>query len=314
MSVNDIINRTDADALIPEPVRNEIIKSLPASSAALQLARRTTMSSKKERQPVLSVLPQAYWLDSDTGLKQTTKADWENKYLEAEEIAVLVPVPDAVIDDASYDIWAEVKPLLIEAIGAKLDQAVLFGDDSPFDDAIVPDAISAGHEVERGSLGDLAADIGDEDGIMGLVEEDGFSVNGFAARTRLKSSLRGLRDQNDGLLFQPSLQAGTPATLYGEPVYYPDANGSFLNQGVDLIGGDWSKAIIGVRQDITFKLFTEGVISDADGKVILNLMQQDSAAMRVVARFGFAVANPINRQNPNAATRYPFSVLTEGGS
>jgi HK97 family phage major capsid protein len=315
-AVDDLIDRTDADALIPEPVRNEIIKGLPAASAALTLMRQVRMSTKKERQPVLSALPSAYWVDGDTGLKQTTKAEWENQYLEAEELAVLVPIPDAVADDSDFDIWGELRPSIIEALGAKIDSATIFDEDSPpaFPAAIITAAIAAGNTVSRGDIGDLAADIGGEGGIMNLVEEDGFNVSGFAARMRMKSALRGLRDENGGLLFQPSLQAGTPARLYDESIVYPDGNGSWEDQGIDLIAGDWSKAIIGIRQDITFKMFDSGVISDEDGKVILNLMQQDSKVLRVVMRVGFVVANPINRRSPVAANRYPFAVLQTQGS
>jgi len=35
-------------------------------------------------------------------------------------------------------------------------------------------------------------------------------------------------------------------------------------------------------------------------------------AMRVVARYGFQVPNPLNRMNMTEATRYPFAVLQEG--
>jgi HK97 family phage major capsid protein len=317
MAVNDIITRSDtgegSGTLIPEAERKEILKGLPAASAVLQLARKVNMSTKVERQPVLSALPAAYWVTGDTGLKQTTKAEWENKTLTAEEIAVIIPVPEALIADAGYDIFGELRPLIIEAIGIKLDEATLFGTDAPagFTEAIVPDAISAGNTVDLGSGVDVAADISE---VMSAVEEDGFMVNGFAARTRMKGRLRGLRDANEGLLFQPSLQAGTPGTLYGENIAYSDANGAWNAEFVDLIAGDWSKAVVGVRQDITFKLFTEGVISDGSGNVVLNLMQQDSVALRVVARYGFAVANPINRLHEVEASRYPFAVLetTEG--
>ncbi|MBP0095036.1 hypothetical protein, partial [Prescottella equi] len=76
-----------------------------------------------------------------------------------------------------------------------------------------------------------------------------------------------------------------------------------------MIAADWSKVIVGIRQDVTFDLFSEGVISDASGKVILNLMQQDSKALRVVFRVGFQVANPLTRLNGTEATRYPAGVL-----
>ena len=318
MAVNNIIDRTDAGALIPEKERNEIIKGLPAASAALSLGRKVTMSTKKERTPVLSALPEAYWVNGDTGLKQTTEAQWANKYLEAEELAVVVPIPDAVADDSAIDIFAEVRPLLVEAIGAAYDAAVLFDVNNPFtEDAIVTGAVAAGNALEPGDVdwasgkSDIGSDIGGEGGLMSLVEEDGFAVNGFAARTGIKSRLRGLRDENGNVIFQPSLTAGTPATLYGEPVIYSDQNGAW-DSDWDVIGGDWNKLVVGVRQDITFKIFEEGVISDGDGKVILNLMQQDSKALRVVVRYGYAVANPINRKNKVEANRYPFAVLGTG--
>jgi hypothetical protein len=49
---------------------------------------------------VLSALPVAYWVNGDTGLKQTTDAAWAGLMLEAEEIATILPVPEAVVDDA----------------------------------------------------------------------------------------------------------------------------------------------------------------------------------------------------------------------
>ena len=54
-----------------------------------------------------------------------------------------------------------------------------------------------------------------------------------------------------------------------------------------LLGADWSNFVVGIRQDITYKMLDQSVISDDNGKVILNLAQQDCVAMRVVFRVGF---------------------------
>ena len=38
-------------------------------------------------------------------------------------------------------------------------------------------------------------------------------------------------------------------------------------------------------------------------------MQEDASALRVTARYGFAVAVPVTTQEAGAGTRYPFAVL-----
>src|SRR3972149_3889688 len=128
---NSLTSRTDTGALIPEDVSREIIKGTTERSMALQLFRHHTMSRAQQRIPVLSVLPYAYWVQGDTGLKQTSEVNWTNKYLDAEELAVIVPIPEKVLDDVDYDLWAEIKPLLEEAIAMALDDAIFFGTNKP---------------------------------------------------------------------------------------------------------------------------------------------------------------------------------------
>lgn len=316
---NSLTDRTDAGSLIPEDVSRTIIQNLPARPVALSAFRRVTMARGQQRMPVLAALPIAYWVDGDTGLKQTSGMSWDNLYLDARECAVIVPIPLAVLDDADYDLWGEVRPRIEEAFGAKIDAAALFGTDKPsgWPDSIVEQAIAAGNERTIGDAvvysnaddPDFSVEVSET---MALVEDDGFDVNAFWGRRRLRARLRGLRDANGQPIFSPSLQAGTPNLLYGEPLSFV-ANGSW-DDSVALVTGDASAAIIGIRQDITYEIFREGVISDADGKVILNLMQQDSAAMRAVMRVAYQVANPLNLENSTDETRFPFAVLQEAGS
>ena len=75
-----------------------------------------------------------------------------------------------------------------------------------------------------------------------------------------------------------------------------------------MIAGDFTKAVYAIRQDVTYKVLTEAVISDADGNIVFNLAQQDMVALRVVMRLGVQIANPVTRR---AGTNgYPFAVLT----
>lgn len=312
---NSLTSRADADALIPVEVARDIIQGLPTGSAAMRAFRRVNMTAAQQRQPVLSALPTAYWVDgsSDTGLKQTTEMLWANKYLDVRELAVILPIPEAVLDDAEYDIWGEVRPRLVEAFGAKLDAATLMNVDNPWPQAyqagIVRQAYDAGNYVVEGTGVDFADDIALN---MAEVEDDGFDVNVHFARRRVRSRLRRLRAATTNEPIFTDLTSSVGGTVYGEPLEYVSSDPWVNNY--ELISGDRSMAMLGVRQDITFRIFTEGVISDESGNVVLNLMQQDAVAMRAVARFAFAVANPINRENATEATRFPFSVLVNSGS
>lgn len=307
MAVNDIIE-SDAsdDPLIPTPVSAEIIKEMPKSSAIMQLARRRPMSTKSSRQPVLSVLPQAYFVSGDTGLKQTTRQDWENVTLVAEEMAVIVPIPENYLDDAQVPIWDEVRPEVAAAFGRKLDLACLFGVDKPstWGAAVEPHASAAGNVVVEGDHEDLADDVA---ALGQKMAEKGVGLNGLAVAPGFSWRLVRLRATDGTPIYSPPSQAG-PGTLYGRRAAEID-NGGWDPARATLIGGDWTKAILGVRADIRFKLFTEGVISDDDGKVILNLMQQDSVALRATARFGWALANPVNVLATDASERSYFGLL-----
>jgi HK97 family phage major capsid protein len=294
------------DPLVPTPVSAEIIQEMPASSAVLSLAKRVPMSAKTSRQPVLSVLPTAYFVNGDTGLKQTSKQEWENVTLVAEELAVIIPIPEAYLDDAQVPIWDEVRPRVAEAFGNKIDAACLFGLDKPatWGEDVLTSATNAGNVVIEGSGADIAVDIAE---LARTIALDGFTANGFAAEPGFSWRLVGMRTEQGVPIYAPPA-GGQPAGLYGRP--FPEVdNGSWESEMATVIAGDWRKAILGVRQDMTFRVFSEGVISGDDGSIILNLMQQDSVALRVVARFGWALANPVTRLNTDAATRSPFGIM-----
>src|SRR5688572_8744956 len=111
MPYDNLISRTDAGALIPEEVSNAFLQGLDNQSAALQGFTRVPVGRAQVRFPVLSALPVAYFVSGDTGLKQTSEVNWDNKYLNIEEIAVIIPIPESVLDDADMPIWSQVRPL-----------------------------------------------------------------------------------------------------------------------------------------------------------------------------------------------------------
>lgn len=315
---NQGVFRTAAgvDPLVPQPLATEIIQEAPRDSAALSLMNRTTLSSHTQRQPVLDVLPVAYWVGGDTGMKQTTQMAWKNVVMVVEELACLVPIPEAYIDDADVPLWDQVKPRITEAVGALIDSAVLWGVNKPvtWGESVFVGAGKSGHVIVEGTGVDLGVDVSN----LGLqMAQTGYTINGFAAMPGLKWKLAGLRSAQGVPIYQPDMSGSPGGTLYGYQMAEVN-NGSWIysTAGAEMLCGDFSKAIIGIRNDISFKMFDQGVISDDTGKVILNLMQQDSVAMRMTMRLAYATVNPVTIMQPGQAitARWPFGAILPVGS
>jgi HK97 family phage major capsid protein len=319
---NSIISATDAASLIPQEVSAEIIKSVAAQNPIMALARRLPdMSTSQRRIPVMSALATAYFVSGSTGLKQTTEVNWENKYVDAEELAVIVPIAESVLNDSAFDIWAEVRPSIEEAFTKAITGAVLYGTNIPASwttnlgaAGIVAACTAASQTISIASYTDLyEAILGEKDdgtdGLYMLLEADGFGVTGNIAHASMRGKLRNCRSTDGVPIFKPSMQGPTSYDLDGTPVYFP-TDGSIVAGSSLLISGDWKQLVYAVRQDITFKVLDQAIIQDASGAIVYNLAQQDMVALRAVMRLGFAMPNPINRMNETAATRLPFATLT----
>jgi HK97 family phage major capsid protein len=316
MPYNNLVSRTNVQPLVPEDVVDSVIQGAITQSAALSLFPRVNISTNQQRIPVLSVLPTAYFVNGDTGLKQTTEQAWTNQYLNVEEIAAIVPVPEAVLDDSGFDLWGEVQPRLEEAIGRILDAAIFFQVNKPasWPTGIVAGAVAAGNAYARGTAtpaqGGIAEDFNQ---VYGLVEADGFDVNGVVTRRTYRSRLRGARDTTGQKLLDLGPNGENmidgARLIYAMPGLWPTGFSA-----AEAIVGDFSQVMLGVRKDFTYKLLTEAVITDNTGAVIYNLPQQDMVALRVVARFAYGVANPTNFDQPTAAARWPFGVLRSPAS
>lgn len=302
------------DPLISEPLAAGVIDELPQKSITLALAQKVRMPGKTQRMAVLDTLPQAYWLAGDADLKQTTTQTWKNVILVAEELAVLVPIPDAYVADASIDLWGEIRPRIVEAFAKAIDSATLFGVNRPstWSTDIVTGAIAAGNVVyDHG--GDIPLNVAK---LAELVSKDGYAnINGWASRPGFVWRLIQGRTSGSGEpIYRAELESGpggSAGSLYGYPLHEV-RNGAFNPAVADLIVGDWQKAIVGIRQDMTFSMSDSGVIADATGKVIVSAFQQDVQILRCVMRLAFVTANPVTALNATGATRYPFGLLFPG--
>lgn len=311
---NTMIDRSGASVLIPEEHSREIIQMVPNESIFLRRATRLpNMTAKQTTMPVMAGSPDAYFVSGDTGLKQTSAMSWDGVTITAEELAVIIPIPEAVLDDADYDIWGEVRPRITEAFGRAIDAAAFFSVNKPdtWPKGIIPAAIEAEQYVVKGANSStLYENINGETGIVAVVENKGMPVSAYVGAVQARSMLRGAVDLNGQPIFRQAYSNGNAGSmvyeLNGIPVEFP-MNGAWDAEQALLIAGDFALARYAIRQDVTYKILDQAVITDATGKVILNLAQQDCVALRAVMRLGWALPKPVNPIS--GRNYYPFAAL-----
>ena len=297
-----MITRQNAEALFREDIAAEIIQGVTKQSAALRMFRRLpNMSSNIMRMRVLDALPMAYWVNdsTDNGRKQVTNAAWANKYIVPAEIAVIVPIKEDVLDDASIDIWGEIRPRIEEAFGKKIDQAVFVGVDKPsaWRADLLSSIAQAGAYVSQGS-GTLYSAINDA---MVKVEESGYNPTGIVGGVDVKGKFR--------MMLDTSGQPIKGTEIDELPKAYID-NGAWDKTKAQMIVGDFTQAVYSIRQDITYKVLDQAIIQNpSDGEIMYNLAQEDMVALRVVMRLGWEIPNPITALQPDETVRFPFAAI-----
>jgi len=311
-----IIDRTGAESLIPPEVSTDVLNNLLETNWLLRTARRLRNMTRAEfRMPALAAMAVAGFVSGDIGLKPVSELSWEDKYINAEEIAVIVPVAENVIADADYDIWGQIRPEIERAFGKVINGAVLYGTDIPatWDTnmggaGLVEIAAGASQDVSIDDFDDFYGAVegettdGAANGVLALLEADGFIATRHVACAGVKSRMRNCRDANGQKIYPNTNE------IDGAPIDFP-LDGSMDATQALMISGDWSQLVYAIRQDITYKYLDQAVINDAAGKIVLNMPQQDCVGIRAVMRLGFALPNPINQMNEVDATRCPFATL-----
>ena len=296
------ISRAEALALLAEQDIDEIINPKTSQSAALQSFHSVKMTAGTAKMPVLAALPTAGWV-TDTGAstdtKPTSKMSWKDKNLVAEEIAVIVPIHENTLADSKFDIWGQVRPLVVAEFGRVLDLAIFQGVNKPAswtDEALIPGAIAAGNTFEETS--DVAEDFNDA---FSLVENDEFDVNAVYTGRFMRSQLRGLRDSQNRPVYLDALRSdGDTSSIYGQDLFYVTNRSWDRNQAIALVG-DRDAVTLGIREDVQVKLLDQATVGG------INLAERDMVAMRFKFRVAYATAYSTAGMAENA---YPFSVIT----
>lgn len=289
------ITREDVAALIQEEYSNTLLDTVDEQSAVIRAFGTVPLGTKVTNAPVLASLPEAKWVSEsadESGTKPTSKATWANKQFIVEEVAVIVPVHEDVLEDATEDIIASITKLGGTAIGKKLDQAVLFGVDKPAT-WLSPDLFAAA--TAGGNVFQVSATPGESDlagsifQAAGAVADSGADPSKILSAAGLRYRLANLR-ASDGTAILSRTMGGDGA--FTDAIAGLDAafvkNGAWDNTKALALVADADRIKIGVRQDITVKFLDQATVNG------VNLAETDRVAFRFKARYAYVLGNTIN--------------------
>jgi HK97 family phage major capsid protein len=247
----------------------------------LALGNVIRMGAGVESIPVVSVAPSVGFVSpAYGGRKPITQVEWSAERLEPVEIAATLAIPDAFIDDAGFPVWQSVRSELAKAVAKVLDQAVLFGTNSPPEFPAGGIAGLAG-AAQTGATAEEAIDKA-----LAAVEAQGVRPTGIASGLAILAALRGSQ-MASGL---GPVSAEAASILFGLPVettVHWDATKG------DALVGDWTQLLVGIRDDITYELSTDGVLVDPAGVIQVSAFQDDMTLLRVHLRVAAAIAQPV---------------------
>lgn len=271
--------KEELQGFVPVEIAPGIMKNIARGSSILRLAKVEPMESDTKQFQVLAEGPGAYWVEEGKRI-QTSKARWIFPEMKAKKIAVIIPVTKEKLKDTTIDVFGELKDSISEAMHQAIDAACLFGTSSPFAKNIFDSAVAAGNFIVDGTS-TLDLDVSD---VMAKVEET-TDVNGFVAHNGMKNRLRKLRDANGNQLF---INGTDTKEFYNEVIEFVRSV-AWDKTKADVIAADWSKALVGIRDNLEYEILTEATLQgvvDADGKPI-SLAEQDLIGLKVTMRLGF---------------------------
>jgi HK97 family phage major capsid protein len=272
---------TDYPDLLPVAVAREVVQSVTEEQSALmRLARVLRMPTGVEKVPVIAAAPASGFVNPTYGgLKPATEVVWEPETLTAAEIGTVVPIPNAYIDDSTFNVEASAREEIAKSFARVFELAALYGTTAPADWPSGGLTAAAQADAVTGTTALEAIDAA-----LSNLEGKGITPDGILGGSTLRAALRAEMVTT----LQPFAEA--PPSLYGVPIvfdpYWNDAT------GLALVGG-FSSVLVGVREDLTYSRSEDAVITDATGKVVFNAFQQDSIILRCYWRIALAETTPL---------------------
>lgn len=262
---------------VPTEIAQAVIKNVINQASILRVCKHEPMTSDKKVLPKLTDSGSASWVGEGEAI-QTTLPKFEYPQLKTCKLAVIVPVTREKIEDTIVNVMSEVQQAMADAFSKAIDEAMIFGVNSPFDTNLIA-AIGTQKVTATSSLDD------DLSNAMGIVEDNKYNCSNILMGTSQKKILRKLSNDNN---YKGAISL---TNAYDTPIEYVR---NWDNAKSLAITGDFSKAVVGTRDGMAYEILKEATIVSGTGETAetINLAQRDMIAIKATIRLGFLVAEP----------------------
>ena len=273
------VNRSTDGVALPSVLVDTVIQGITENSAVMSLANRMVIPGSGVTMNVITGDPTPAWTVESTE-KTVSEPTFKNKVMQPYKLAVIVPFSDQFRRDESalYDAIVTRVPA---ALARKFDETVFFGTapGTNFDTLSAVDAV----DLEKDPYGALV-------GAINGIAVAGGTANGIVLSPQANGLIMSARyDSGAGEPIFPNYGAGQP--LFGIQTLTRHAAYKAGSSAADTVGfiGDWSKAYVGVVEDIKVEYSNQATLNDGTNSI--NLWQRNMFALRCEMEVGFIVAD-----------------------
>lgn len=259
---------------VPVEISSEVIKNIIDKASVFKICKHEPMKSDTKNLPYLTDNGSATWV-AEGGVIGTTIPKFSYPQLKACKLAVIIPVTREKINDSIISVFEECKGAIADSFANAIDKAVIFGTNSPFTTNLFT---AAGTQKKTAGVDTLDSDISDA---MALVEVNKLTCTNILMGTAQKQPLRALVNSTK---YKDNI---TLSSAYDLPIEFVK---EWDNTKALSIIGDFTKAVIGTREEIFYQVLDQATIGS--GESAINLAERDMIAVKATMRLAFVVAEP----------------------
>lgn len=279
LSTTDLdVRRGTTGIALPSDVLDEVWQGITQSSFVMGHARNMSIPGTGVKVNIITGDPEPAWVE-ETNEKTVDTPTFSSKTMTPYKLAVIVPFSNEFRRDIPT-LYSAVVQRVPYALAKKFDETVFFGTapGTNFDTLASVDAV------------DLEA--APADAINGAITDIGVAggaANAIALAPQGYGILSGAKNTDGSLTFGGSYNSAGTITPFGLPVTVVNAAYKAGSSAANTVGfiGDWTKAIVGVVQNITVDYSDQASLND--GTNTINLWQRNMFAMRAEMEVGFIV-------------------------